>query len=136
PPVLLMDEPFGAVDPLIRTRLQDEFLSLQAELRKTVVFVTHDIDEAIRMGDRVALLNIGGVLEQMATPDRVLSEPANDFVAGFLGEHRGIKRLSLIHLDSIDLPSGPVVDAGDSPTRAYQVMDEYEWDWVAVLDGK
>lgn len=136
PPVLLMDEPFGAVDPIVRSRLQQEFLTLQAELRKTVVFVTHDIDEAIRMGDRIAILNIGGVLEQFDSPDRLLARPANDFVAGFLGEDRGIKRLSLIRLDSIQLPPGPVVDVSDSPGRAQEVMDEYGWDWVAVLDGR
>lgn len=136
PPVLLMDEPFGAVDPIVRSRLQTEFLALQAELKKTVVFVTHDIDEAIRMGDRVALLNIGGVLEQFDTPDRILSHPANDFVAGFLGDDRGIKRLSLIRLDSLELPQGPVVDVSDDPAVANRAMDENEWDWVAVLDGK
>jgi len=136
PPVLLMDEPFGAVDPIVRSRLQDEFLSLQAELRKTVVFVTHDIDEAIRMGDRIAILNIGGVLEQFDTPDAILTNPANEFVADFLGEDRGIKRLSLIRLDSLELPRGPVVDVSDGPEVARSVMREHDLTWVTVLDGR
>lgn len=135
PPVLLMDEPFGAVDPIVRSRLQDEFLSLQAELQKTVVFVTHDIDEAIRMGDRIAILNLGGVLEQFDTPDRILSRPASPFVADFLGEDRGIKRLSLIKLDELDLLSGPVVDVGSSPDEARRVMEREGTDWVALLDS-
>jgi osmoprotectant transport system ATP-binding protein len=136
PPVLLMDEPFGAVDPIVRSRLQDEFLSLQAELQKTVVFVTHDIDEAIRMGDRIAILNLGGVLEQYDTPDRILSDPASEFVANFLGEDRGIKRLSLIGLETVDLPRGPVVDVSEGPERARAVMSEHDSDWVGVLDGE
>jgi len=136
PPVLLMDEPFGAVDPIVRGRLQDEFLALQRELKKTVVFVTHDIDEAIKMGDRVAILNIGGVLEQYDTPDRILAEPANDFVAGFLGADRGIKRLSLIPLRSVDLPTGAVCDVSDTPETAREAMLAQGWDWVTVLDGE
>jgi len=135
PPVLLMDEPFGAVDPIVRTRLQDEFLSLQAELQKTGVFVTHDIDEAIRMGDRIAILNIGGVLEQFDTPDQILSQPASPFVADFLGEDRGIKRLSLIRLDQLDLPLGPAVDSDAGPDEARRVMEREGTDWVAVLES-
>ena len=131
-----MDEPFGAVDPIVRGRLQDEFLALQRELKKTVVFVTHDIDEAIKMGDRVAILNIGGVLEQYDTPDRILAEPANDFVAGFLGADRGIKRLSLIPLRSVDLPTGAVCDVSDTPETAREAMLAQGWDWVTVLDGE
>ncbi|HEX2152763.1 MAG TPA: ABC transporter ATP-binding protein [Acidimicrobiia bacterium] len=134
PPVLLMDEPFGAVDPIVRTRLQDEFLALQADLQKTVVFVTHDIDEAIRMGDRIAILNIGGVLEQFDTPDKILSQPATAFVADFLGRDRGIKRLSLVRLDTFPLARGPIVDVSDTPGRAAEVMTENGLDWVTVLD--
>ena len=93
PPVLLMDEPFGAVDPIVRSRLQDELLDLQARLKKTIVLVTHEIDEAIRIGDRVAILNVGGVLEQYDSPAEILRNPANDFVTEFLGTDRGIKRL-------------------------------------------
>ena len=99
PPVLLMDEPFGAIDPITRDRLQGEFLRLQAEVGKTVVFVTHDIDEAVRLGDRIAVLREGGVLEQYAPPADVLARPASPFVAGFVGADRGLKRLSVIPSD-------------------------------------
>ena len=95
PPVLLMDEPFGAVDPIVRGRLQRELLDLQAKVHKTIVLVTHDIDEAVALGDQVAILNVGGVLEQYAPPDELLAAPANDFVASFLGAERSIKRLAL-----------------------------------------
>src|SRR5919204_407375 len=96
PPIMLMDEPFGAVDPIVRGRLQDEFLRLQQEVRKTIVFVTHDIDEAIKMGDRIAVFRQGGYLEQYAPPDELLAAPASDFVADFLGGERELKRLALI----------------------------------------
>ena len=99
PPVLLMDEPFGAIDPITRDRLQGEFLRLQAEVGKTVVFVTHDVDEAVRLGDRIAVLREGGVLEQYATPAEVLGRPASPFVADFVGADRGLKRLSVIPVD-------------------------------------
>jgi osmoprotectant transport system ATP-binding protein len=103
PPLMLMDEPFGAIDPINRSRLQDEFLRLQEQVRKTVVFVTHDIDEAIKMGDRIAILREGGVLAQYDTPAEILRAPADDFVAEFVGADRGIKRLSLITLDELQL---------------------------------
>jgi osmoprotectant transport system ATP-binding protein len=103
PPVLLMDEPFGAVDPIVRERLQDELLGLQGRLRKTVVFVTHDIDEAIKLGDRVVVLNVGGVVEQLAVPTELLAKPANDFVSRFVGSQRGIRRLSLMRVGDVDL---------------------------------
>jgi osmoprotectant transport system ATP-binding protein len=95
PVVLLMDEPFSAVDPIVRARLQEEFLRLQAEVRKTILFVTHDVDEAVRMGDRIAVLSEGGVLEQYDTPAALLDRPANAFVAEFVGSDRGIKRLAV-----------------------------------------
>ena len=136
PPVLLMDEPFGAVDPLVRARLQRELLALQAELHKTIVFVTHDIDEAIHLGDRIAILNVGGVLEQYATPAEILATPANTFVADFLGNERGLKRLALIPVTDVDLARGPVVDATASISTARQVMREHQTDWVGVLDGQ
>src|SRR3989440_5456169 len=98
PPVMLMDEPFGALDPITRERLQHEFLALQERLRKTVVFVTHDIDEAITMGDRIAILREGGLLAQYDTPDRILAEPVDEFVAQFVGADRGLKRLVLRRL--------------------------------------
>ena len=103
PPLMLMDEPFGAIDPITRERLQDEFLGLQERVRKTIVFVTHDIDEAIKMGDRIAILRQGGHLAQYGPPEEILSRPADDFVAQFVGADRGLKRLSLITLAELDL---------------------------------
>ncbi|MFC9536317.1 ABC transporter ATP-binding protein [Streptomyces sp. NPDC056975] len=105
PPVLLMDEPFGAVDPVVRTQLQDELLRLQQELNKTIVFVTHDIDEAVRLGDRIAVFRTGGHLVQCAPPAELLARPADDFVADFLGAERGLKLLSLTTL--ADVGQGP-----------------------------
>ena len=107
PPVLLMDEPFGAIDPVTRARLQQEFLGLQRRLRKTVVLVTHDIDEAVLLGDRIALLAQGGVLAQHGTPDDLLTRPADDFVADFVGHDRGLKRLAVTVIDEAWLePAG------------------------------
>jgi osmoprotectant transport system ATP-binding protein len=103
PPVLLMDEPFGAIDRVTRDRLQNEFLRIQGQMRKIVVFVTHDIDEAVKMGDRIAILREGGVLEQYDTPARVLAQPATPFVADFLGPDRGQKRLSVVGIDPLRL---------------------------------
>jgi osmoprotectant transport system ATP-binding protein len=105
--LMLMDEPFGAIDPINRDRLQNEFLRLQAQVKKTVVFVTHDIDEAIKMGDRIAILREGGTLVQYDSPDAILANPANDFVAQFVGADRGLKRLSLARLADIDLDPAP-----------------------------
>jgi len=102
PPVMLMDEPFGAVDPIVRERLQDQFLDLQERIRKTIVFVTHDIDEAIKMADRIAILNLGARVEQYATPAEILSQPANDFVRAFVGIDRGLKRLALARASDVD----------------------------------
>ncbi|HWO61349.1 MAG TPA: ABC transporter ATP-binding protein, partial [Umezawaea sp.] len=109
PPILLMDEPFGAVDPVVRALLQDELLRLQAELRKTIVFVTHDVDEAIKLADRICILNTGGVLEQFAPPEEILRAPANDFVEAFVGSERGLKRLALVKVADIQVEEGPVV---------------------------
>ena len=94
PPVMLMDEPFSAVDPVVREQLQNEFLRLQAELGKTILFVTHDIDEAIKLGDQVAVLRVGGRLAQLDTPARLLADPVDDFVAGFVGRDRGYRALA------------------------------------------
>ncbi|MEV6738283.1 ABC transporter ATP-binding protein [Streptomyces sp. NPDC051104] len=110
PPVLLMDEPFGAVDPVVRTQLQDELLRLQKELSKTIVFVTHDIDEAVRLGDQIAVFRTGGHLVQCASPAELLARPADDFVADFLGAERGLKLLSLKTL--ADVPQGPAPEGG------------------------
>ena len=112
PNILLMDEPFGAIDPIARERLQNELLRLQQVVRKTIVFVTHDIDEAIRLGDRVALFSRGGHLEQYDTPAALLAHPANDFVAEFLGEGRMVRRLSLIQVRDIRLAP---LDGGGAP---------------------
>jgi osmoprotectant transport system ATP-binding protein len=103
PPLLLMDEPFGAIDPIARHRLQDELLQLQARVRKTIVFVTHDIDEAIKLGDRIAILREGGVLAQYAPPDELLAAPADDFVASFVGRDRALKRLALSRVGDLAL---------------------------------
>ena len=108
PPLMLMDEPFGAIDPINRDRLQNEFLRLQREIRKTVVFVTHDIDEAIKMGDRIAILREGGQLVQYDAPANILADPADDFVAQFVGADRGLKRLALTRLDEIELEDASV----------------------------
>jgi osmoprotectant transport system ATP-binding protein len=103
PPAMLMDEPFGALDPITRSRLQHELLRIHSELRKTIIFVTHDIDEAILLGDRIAILREGGVLAQYDTPARILMQPADDFVARFVGADRGLKLLALRRLDEVEL---------------------------------
>jgi len=133
PPVMLMDEPFGAVDPLVRHRLQDEFLRLQQQVRKTIVFVTHDIDEAIHMGDRIAILSEGGHLEQYDTPAAILAEPANEFVTDFLGAERGLKRLALIPVSEVKADPGPTVAPSDGPERVRAVADSAGTDWVSVI---
>ncbi|WP_161306885.1 ABC transporter ATP-binding protein [Streptomyces sp. SID3212] len=112
PPVLLMDEPFSAVDPVVRKGLQDELLRIQAELGKTIVFVTHDIDEAIKLGDRIAVMRTGGRLAQFAPPGELLSAPADAFVEDFLGNDRGVRRLSFFTCEALALEPPPVADAG------------------------
>jgi osmoprotectant transport system ATP-binding protein len=113
PPVMLMDEPFGAVDPIARERLQNEFLRLHRELRTTVIFVTHDIDEAIKMGDAVAVMQQGGLLAQYAPPEELLTHPASDFVARFVGADRGLKRLALTSVADVQLEEARIVRAGE-----------------------
>jgi osmoprotectant transport system ATP-binding protein len=135
PPVLLMDEPYGAVDPLVRGRLQDQLLDLQRDLHKTIVFVTHDIDEAIKLGDRIAILNVGGVLEQFDTPAAILRRPASTFVEDFLGQELNLKRLSLIPVADASLVRGPVVESTASFTDAQRAAAVDNVDWVGVLDG-
>jgi osmoprotectant transport system ATP-binding protein len=134
PPVMLMDEPFAAVDPIVRGRLQDQFLDIQARLRKTIVFVTHDVDEAIKLSDRMAILNLGGVLEQFATPERVLREPANEFVREFVGAERGLKRLALIEVGDIEVEPGPTVAPGATADEARRAIDAAGFGWVSVVD--
>jgi osmoprotectant transport system ATP-binding protein len=121
PPLMLMDEPFGAIDPISRARLQDEFLGLQRQVRKTVVFVTHDIDEAIKMGDRIAILREGGVLAQYDTPSEILTRPADEFVAQFVGADRALKRLSLTTLAELPLLAA---DGAAGATEARSVPRE------------
>jgi osmoprotectant transport system ATP-binding protein len=135
PPIMLMDEPFAAVDPIVRARLQDQFLDIQRRLQKTIVFVTHDIDEAIKMADRIAIMNIGGVIEQFAPPEEILREPANRFVEEFVGAERGLKRLALIKVTDIGTEDGPVLAPSASVDEARKVMANFGLDWVAVVDG-
>ncbi len=141
PPVLLMDEPFGAVDPIARDHLQEEFLALQAEVHKTVVFVTHDLDEAVRLGDRIAVLSVGGHLEQYADPATVLGAPATDFVRTFVGGDRSLKALSvtplrdvrLEHVDGKDYASTVSIDG--SLKDAFVAILESANGRVGVKDG-
>jgi osmoprotectant transport system ATP-binding protein len=142
PAVMLMDEPFGALDPITRDRLQQEFLRLHAEIRKTVIFVTHDIDEAIKMGDRIAILREGGILALYDTPDAILANPADDFVARFVGADRSLKRLALKRLSDIELlpvPNGdgslyPTVAASTTLRDALSLMLEEGRRELAVVD--
>ncbi|GAB3650252.1 betaine/proline/choline family ABC transporter ATP-binding protein [Streptomyces sparsus] len=133
PPVLLMDEPFGAVDPVVREHLQTEFLRLQAEVRKTVLFVTHDIEEAVRLGDRIAVYGHGRI-EQFDPPSKVLGAPATPYVADFVGADRGLKRLSVTPIEREDLEQPPVVRLDDRPERAAERMRADGARWAVVLD--
>ncbi len=118
PPIMLMDEPFGAVDPIVRERLQNEFLRLQEQLAKTILFVTHDIDEAIKMGDVVVVMQAGGLVAQFATPAEILAHPASDFVARFVGTDRGLKRLALYRIGQVPLRSATTARPGDEAAEA------------------
>ena len=131
PPVMLMDEPFSAVDPVVRDQLQQEFLRLQSELGKTIVFVTHDIDEAIKLGDQVAVLNVGGILAQLATPAELLSRPADAFVAGFVGRDRGYRALGFDN-DTVPVRAETTVALGATVADAVRVAEN---GWVLVVDG-
>jgi osmoprotectant transport system ATP-binding protein len=135
PPVLLMDEPFGAVDPVARDRLQAEFLRLQAQVRKTVVIVTHDVDEAIRLGDRIAVLRDGGHLEQYAAPPTLLGEPATPFVAEFVGAERTLRRLSVAPVSADALVSWPTVDGETRLAEAADAMERVDVQWAVVVGG-
>lgn len=136
PPIMLMDEPFAAVDPIVRKRLQDEFLALQARLGKTIVFVTHDIDEAIRMGDRVAVFGDQGHLAQFATPNELLAAPASDFVLDFLGAEPQLKRLSLIPAGQAEAVSAPIIEVGATVEAALAAAQKADTDWILVLDDR
>jgi osmoprotectant transport system ATP-binding protein len=138
PPLMLMDEPFGAIDPIVRARLQDEFLRLQQELRKTVLFVTHDIDEAIKVGDRIAIFREGGKLAQYDTPETILRHPADDFVAEFVGADRALKALALRALGDLELGpprDGPRAAVDTSLRDALALLIAEHADVLAVVDA-
>ena len=134
PPVMLMDEPFGAIDPINRERLQNEFLRLQAELRKTIVFVTHDIDEAIKMGDRIAILQEGGKLAQYAPPAELLMYPASRFVEDFVGSDRALKRLALQRVRDIDLWKAAAIRVGTPVTEARAELEDADVPYGMLVD--
>jgi osmoprotectant transport system ATP-binding protein len=131
-----MDEPFSAVDPIVRDRLQSEFLRLQHAVRKTIVFVTHDIEEAVRLGDRIAVMSQGGHVEQFATPAELLGKPASPFVADFVGSDRGLKRLAVTGIEPADLEHPPVVHVADGLADARTVLDREGARWAVVLDDQ
>jgi osmoprotectant transport system ATP-binding protein len=133
PPVLLMDEPFSAIDPIARGRLQAEFLRIQGEVHKTIVFVTHDVEEAVRLGDRIAVFRQGGHLEQYDTPAQVLGAPASEFVADFVGADRGLRRLAVTDIAPEGLESPPVVAVDDTVADARVAMSGAQW--AVVLDA-
>ena len=134
PPVMLMDEPFGALDPISRDRLQNEFLRLQEEIRKTIVFVTHDIDEAIKMGDRIAILREGSVIAQYDTPETVLAAPADDFVREFIGSGASLKRLGLVRVRDVELEQWPTSPISAGREAALRALESSEHGSLLLLD--
>ena len=136
PPLMLMDEPFGAVDPILRDRLQNEFLRLQARVRKTIVFVTHDVDEAIKMADRIAILQRGGVLAQYDAPDAILASPASEFVEHFVGADRGLKRLSLARVRDLPLSEPLTASPGADRGELRRRLEAAGADYVLLLDAE
>jgi osmoprotectant transport system ATP-binding protein len=136
PPVLLMDEPFGAVDPITRSTLQDELLRLQSELHKTIVFVTHDFGEAIKLGDRIAVLGQQSKVLQYDTPQAILAGPADETVAGFVGSGASLRQLSLVRVKDVELRQHPAVHRGDSVETVQNALADSEFDWVVVLDDR
>jgi osmoprotectant transport system ATP-binding protein len=133
PPVMLMDEPFGAVDPIRRDRLQNEFLRLREQVRKTVIFVTHDVDEAIKMADRIAILERGGILAQYDTPSAILANPTSEFVERFVGADRGLKRLSLLRVRDLELTEPVIVRAGEDRADVRRRLEGVEPPQYALL---
>ncbi|MGD1996629.1 MAG: betaine/proline/choline family ABC transporter ATP-binding protein, partial [Anaerolineae bacterium] len=133
PPVMLMDEPFGAIDPITRERLQNEFLRLQKKIRKTIIFVTHDINEAIKMGDKIAILEVGGILEQYGPPSEILSYPANEFVEGFVGADRALKWLNLVRVEEVMDEHPHLLFDTQNVREARQFMEEEGLDYVYVI---
>jgi osmoprotectant transport system ATP-binding protein len=136
PPIMLMDEPFGAVDPIVRERLQNEFLRLQEQIAKTILFVTHDIDEAIKMGDLVAVFRSGGIVEQFGPPSEILAAPASDFVARFVGADRGLKRLSLTRVNDLELAPAVTARVGDDPAEVRRRVEHEEFGYLLLVDAE
>ncbi len=136
PDVMLMDEPFGAIDPITRDRLQNEFLRLQEQIKKTIIFVTHDIDEAIKMGDRIAILQEQSRIAQFDTPERILVNPASDFVADFIGRGASLKRLSLSRVRDVELHQWPTAPDGASHDEIQRLLDGSDKSAVLILDDK
>ena len=137
PPVMLMDEPFGAVDPIRRDGLQNEFLRLQEQVRKTVIFVTHDVDEAIKMADRIAILQRGGILAQYDTPGAILANPASEFVERFVGADRGLKRLSLLRVRDLEQLEPVIVHAGEDRSEVRRRLEgTEELEYALLVDGE
>jgi osmoprotectant transport system ATP-binding protein len=135
PPIMLMDEPFGAVDPIVRERLQNEFLRLQEELAKTILFVTHDIDEAIKLGDLVAVMQVGGHLAQFGPPGEILASPASEFVARFVGTDRGLKRLSLARVGDLPLHPAVIARVGEDGAAATKRAAANPFEYVLLVDS-
>ena len=133
---MLMDEPFGAVDPIVRERLQNEFLRLQEQIAKTILFVTHDIDEAIKMGDLVAVFRSGGIVEQFGPPSEILAAPASDFVARFVGADRGLKRLSLTRVNDLELAPPVTARVGEDPVDVRRRATDDDFGYLLLVDSE
>lgn len=136
PPVMLMDEPFGAIDPITRDRLQNEFLRLQKKIQKTIMFVTHDIDEAIKMGTLLCILQVGGILEQFDSPANILAEPANDFVSDFVGADRGLKRLNLVRAGEVMRTDIELIRFDEKGSEVVSRMQQRSFDSLLVIDDE
>ncbi|MBW3603296.1 MAG: betaine/proline/choline family ABC transporter ATP-binding protein [Actinobacteria bacterium] len=134
PPVMLMDEPFGAIDPITRERLQNEFLRLQADIKKTIVFVTHDIDEAIKMGDRIAILQDQSIIAQFDTPEEILTNPASQFVSDFVGSGAALKRMNLTRVGEVTLKDWPTARSDEKRDTLRNRLDDAEQDQLLLLD--
>ena len=135
PPVMLMDEPFGAIDPITRDHLQNEFLRLQKQLKKTIMFVTHDIDEALKMGTLICILQVGGVLAQLDTPANILAQPANEFVVDFVGADRGLKQLTLVRVGQVMRTNLTLGDVEDSGADLVETMRSHRLDSLFITDN-
>jgi osmoprotectant transport system ATP-binding protein len=136
PPVLLMDEPFGAVDPITRQRLQDELIRIQEEVQKTIVFVTHDFDEAVKLGDWIVIFGEGGQIVQYDSPERILSQPANDFVADFIGAGAGLKQLTLARVRDVQLAAAVTASPGEKGSDVLVRVQQANHDHVVIIDGR